>query len=183
MSNEQPIRKEPTEWAPIILSYVDSFEKNGSPPYQYSLKDRAVGGACCPLVCGLCCIWSTLWRGACCVCQCYRGEPICSGNGCTTFCDLCVFTCVESLTKAFVLPTLVIPRILTPQDQRAFLDVVARLQKTFTNLPDGHYSTMHYKLAIDVVMPMMSLVGDGRVPVPADVMAILAKIKTKLGEN
>ena len=181
---------EPVEWAPLAISFIDSYHTSGHAPFKHSFSTRAVGTACCPIACGLCCIWSTVFRLLCCPIQCFNHGPAgaCDENGCTKCCDASILECCSTYDKKNDLPPLTIPRILTPENKKAILDVLARLKRVFAEVPDiksnvevpKNYDSVHYTLTNEIVFPMLSLSGNYTCNLPANVMDFIASVESSL---
>ena len=179
---------EPVIVVPLILKYIDVYEATGKPPYKHSLLDRTVGYACFPFCCGLCCVWSTLFRVVGCPFQCATNGAgfMCSNNGCTDCSDMMIGQCCNQFDKKVELPVFSVPKDLTPDNKKALLDLIAKLETLFSN-KDGKYSIVHYDLTEKIVLPMVDR-RDGDpplpylaiTPLPADVPKILQVIKSRL---
>lgn len=171
---------EPAKWAPLAIKYINAYEKTGKVPMKYSVVDQAVGIACFPIFCGVCVGWSTVFRILACPIQCACRGPwyACSNNGCTVCSDFMIASCCDEYEKKARLPPLKVPRILTPENMKAILSVVDRIESLFTT---ETFSGIHYTLADNIVKPIAPLADFNGQLSPSRVPGILASIKTRLG--
>jgi hypothetical protein len=94
---------------------------------------------------------------------------------------LCLIECVKTYDRKATVPPLTIPRILTPENTKALLDVVSSLENAFSNLPGGNFKSIHYDMTTHIVGPLLPLDGGARLLFPSDVLEVLARLKIKLG--
>lgn len=77
-------------------------------PHKQNIFNRVGGYVCCPVWCGACCLWSTVFRFFACPFQCICNGPpfLCSNNHCTTVTDSCIESYLSNLDERQRIPRL-----------------------------------------------------------------------------
>ena len=175
-------------WSDQMLAMMEHIEKKLNPPFVMSSPSRICCYVACPLVCGSCCIWSTIWRIFACPFMCIANgcHSICSNNGCTNVTDACIDGYLKNIKGVIVLQSF--PKIkLNEQNvsnvsnvsniqNKKFIDAIHKLDAIFNVTK---YGTLHYKLLEYVVEPLLQNNTATVVFLPGNVRTLLKQFMAR----
>jgi len=176
------------KWYGIALKYATDYARTRRVPKQHNVIVRAYSLACCPLVCGACCIWSTLARFVACPCQCICNDPrsCCSNNSCTDGTDACMGLCIHETLRNIELPIFRQSEEMSRTEIAELMKLVDALLEIFEdpkkNIEDPkkniEFEKFHYDITENVVAPLSSTLGILPTTVfPSNAREILLRIR------
>lgn len=164
-----------------VCDYVIAKQGSSRPVTR---AEKICGWTMCPLACGACCLWSTIWRVLACPCVCAMHGPgaCCSNNGCTDGTDDCICACVTELERT----PLKLGRFTGQASTESTDDLVKTIEKVlckFQKKTDEAYTIVHYTLFDTIVVPLVesfceneNVSGSG----PANADELLKRVLAKL---
>ena len=167
------------KWHTVALKYVTEYAKTRRVPKQHNVVVRAYSIACCPVVCGACCVWSTLARFIACPFQCIANGPqsSCSNNPCTAGTDACISLCLHETLRDVELPVLHVS--MSSDEISLALKLVDALLDIFKeNLTI--FEKFHYDIVENVVSPLATTQVERLTVIPSNARKTLLSIKSHL---
>jgi hypothetical protein len=148
MDSKQLQKAEEDAWITKLEFIVNTYKQTGKAPYKMSTINRVTSLTCFPVWCGVCLVWSSVWRVVCCPFQCFCNGVYysCSNNACTDGTDQCITKYVKTVNELIKLEC--IPERVSSNTAARLLLIIAYLETVFaTTRFDYKYNEHHYDLA------------------------------------
>ena len=135
-------------WINDLKTIVYYFKANYKVPYKETVFTRKSSIALSPLLCGLCCCWSVLWRILCCPLSCASEQGIYSQNILTQKSDNVIKTYFDKNNERIVLCTMPSIKDATVNELNELIIILTDLIKIY-KVPT--YTKEYYILTDSIV--------------------------------